>query len=102
MRVHTDTGTPAPPAFGFVTTCRVPFTPAEPDVVIGGLPIRSSGSFGYEPTVCTSVLLAFSPGIRATLTKVTIATLVPPTLPHGIPAATPEGSDAKHATGATP
>src|SRR4030095_824401 len=103
MRVHTDTGTPAPPALGLVTICSVPVTPAEPEVVIGGLLIRSSPIFGYWPMVCTSVLLAFSPGSRATLTKVAMLVLVAPTPPHGMPVApAPLGCWAKHTTGATP
>ena len=106
-RLQTDTGTPAPPALGLVTTCSVPVTPADPDAVIGGRVSRSSLSLGYWPTVCTRVLLAPSPGSLATLTKVTIAVLVDAgpalPLPQGMPP-TPGASacSAKQMTGATP
>jgi hypothetical protein len=105
-RVHTDTGTPVPPALGLVTISRPPVTSAVPEVVIGGLLIRLSGIFGYWPTVCTSVLPAFSPGMRATLTKVTRLVLVsvaPWPLPQGMPVLPAfAGARAKQTTGATP
>ena len=105
-RFQTDTGTPGPPALGLVTICSVPVTPALPEAVMGGLPIGSL-SVGYSPSVCTSVALADSPGILATLTKVTaFRSVVPlaPGAPHWIGwlAADVAGRAMKQATGATP
>src|SRR5262245_16423136 len=75
LRVHTETGTPAPPELGLVTIRSPPVTSTEPEETIGGFPVGVSTS-AKRPMVWVNVVRAASPGMRATLTKVAMRRLL--------------------------